>query len=1692
MHRSTAGSLGLSQRSTVKWNNSLHSAAAPAAESTLLYTNNQIEQFSQLNDKQRLLALHLAKFESRGAENRLADAESKELAESTKTEKLRALQLQAREKLKTQSEFRSQWNSAGTELHQANLAVSHEREDAEQRFKLQQRSQAKEAVGRKRTEAQLEMRGGIEQFERNLERIGVNSATPSAKSYNFNATTPNSFSAIDSNLNEYPPHSGNSADAAAAHIAALSLTLPSNAAANAAASAHLAKIHTATAAAAQAQRDRERRRRRVLLAQGAALQEAEEQRQHKKFLEKVNLQSEAEKTLAESIYRARCYGEIIEKNIEIAAEEERKARELAHQQALQRDKEVYESEKAKYQQNLQEELQKFQLIRAEQDRILHQNNSNYCRELVGNLVEISFKTATHRALSSNPQEKLVPAALWRDWMALFIAGKSLAPANNNGFNASAREELAVGIAAAQGMNLDLSSAFTPRSSALSNPSRKAHSSSGPLLSPAEEIKHFLDVLDINRKNSHAALNLIEGAEESAEFLDQQYFQDYLQGAAEWEISGLNLAENCPKENRLLGALVERVVAVASGKELAPDLPEVPRYPLHIIILGKPFAGKASTAQQLAQKFNLKVFSLEILINETLTALENAELAKKQRAHSANKASTGSFTSETPNSFGKRSSQQGLGLKIKKALAKNEPLSDELAVGLILERVKRLEEEPDRERSGWILLDFPHTAKQAQLLEKELSGFELPKPVKIGAPKITKSKKEKRNSAIARPLSPREPAQGPYPTFLSLVFMLEIDNESAARRCLGRRIDPVTNNLYHLDYNEPSMQEIIKERLIKLPGAEAAEQKLPQQFSQFHDNEQELRQWFSLFGEQLVVRIDAAQSAEEVREQSREAVRNFLDKKNQQEEAQNSAAAAAGAVENSNVSAEEALPADEIKKVELQTAAVPAIPPINTNLAAPAALAEEINYLQPKLENLYEFLGFYDVELAALLAEKFISLEHSYSATVKLIFRHLRKERINNLDYLASVRENYMRVLRAPDSKQNALEQFQLAINKIPVDLRGDIAVKEELIYRSQELVEQLYRALDQKKVQLEGELAAISEDNYLDQHIHLFILFYSKLIQLELDRYFQSIRIAQDYFAVLKGIVVFEMNEPKLFTLPIFTNSQEKTKDKRKSKNLSQNNAPSGPSAAATASTPTAFAGKSRKSKNSGKSVGSTAEMASPSPFAEVLELIPQVLITPEQALEQIINETVENQARNKAKTGPIKPKVKAESPRAGNVSIEEPNSGRGEAKMGPSAPSTVKSATNSAKIKKINVVIERKQRAAAEELFDSQLRHIVATENSILLARVAKIAHNGAAEISQFRANFFVQLLPKLEKWLALRIKGETAAIHALSGYLKQNIERELLPPINFQLRLEGESLFLDEDLMNQEPPALPRGSLFTQAKQNAENFSLQQLNHLAQQIKLNAQGDIVDSGLLLDLLERLASNSSRAELEEALPLQWNGASRQEIAQFLAQFDPNQSKFIDWREFILSLGLNEAVGLPSEELLLEAREKFLALDTDLDGYINFSEFSRVPLWFDRQRQARNNNSGDVNNSKNDIEGLHQLKYFLFNLFAAPSTQILAERKNQQQDNPFAAANHLSLHVQPHDTQIHDVVPYMALLMYFCHRDATHTGAAKLQALLQNSSLLRPVTSLQASFVSRVSSSGIHSSRFDRQPIAKLSRNQSN
>jgi len=146
--------------------------------------------------------------------------------------------------------------------------------------------------------------------------------------------------------------------------------------------------------------------------------------------------------------------------------------------------------------------------------------------------------------------------------------------------------------------------------------------------------------------------------------------------------------------------------------------------------------------------------------------------------------------------------------IKKCMEEGNLIPDDVIVRLVLDRLRS----PDCQKQGWLLDGFPRTQNQARALQK--AGID-------------------------------------PDTFL----FLSVPDDVAIRRVVGRRHDPMTGKVYHLDWNPPPSDEI-KQRLVI--RSDDTLQSMKQRLKQFRDNANAVKGCYK-----NIVEIDGLGTPEEV-------------------------------------------------------------------------------------------------------------------------------------------------------------------------------------------------------------------------------------------------------------------------------------------------------------------------------------------------------------------------------------------------------------------------------------------------------------------------------------------------------------------------------------------------------------------------------------------------------------------------------------------------------------------------------------------------------------------------------------------------------------------------------------------------------------------------------------------------------------
>ena len=78
--------------------------------------------------------------------------------------------------------------------------------------------------------------------------------------------------------------------------------------------------------------------------------------------------------------------------------------------------------------------------------------------------------------------------------------------------------------------------------------------------------------------------------------------------------------------------------------------------------------------------------------------------------------------------------------------------------------------------------------------------------------------------------------------------MDVPKEECLRRAVGRRIDPKTNRIFHLEDNPPPIEESpLMENLISLSDPLVCEETLVDKHADYDKNLETIENWFNLFG-----------------------------------------------------------------------------------------------------------------------------------------------------------------------------------------------------------------------------------------------------------------------------------------------------------------------------------------------------------------------------------------------------------------------------------------------------------------------------------------------------------------------------------------------------------------------------------------------------------------------------------------------------------------------------------------------------------------------------------------------------------------------------------------------------------------------------------------------------------------------------
>ncbi|TPX51313.1 adenylate kinase [Synchytrium endobioticum] len=1271
-----------------------------------------------------------------------------------------------------------------------------------------------------------------------------------------------------------------------------------------------------------ARRDRELRRRQEIIAQKQDMDKTQEQKIDEVVLARLMRQSKQERRIAEQLMQVRREKEVMREN--------RVFREMQYAQQRYRDNEMENGREAELARCAKEEYETLAAIQMQQHREIlsrrtlekRKKHTEFCSHLVWQFVELATKISEYRMLNDG---KDVPIKVVREWKTLFLNGHPLEP----------KYELKLEKDAANNLS-DVVQQMCP-----------------PL-----QASQVGNVLDTRRQQ-----DIVHGIE----LLDSTEFNDYLNASGDW--AGPGESELGVKKNELLAALVDNILAL-SQPPASTEMSKARNVRLRLCILGRRYSGQRTLSARLAAAYGLQVLIIEDIVKDAI------ETFKSKSGSSSRPVTPGiTLTDRLP-------SLAELGKKLEMSMLEGSKPDDTVVAGVIALAIKACEEQG----RGWVICNFPKSRNEAQLLERYLSGYDEPKPVKPGSLKRgEKGASSANNGAQSKPIvselrrsliapvtnSVNDPPPKPPCSALDAVFLLNIDNNVAIRRAAGRRVDPVTGTIYHLEFNlPPSEQYGILDRLVTLPDSANETAQIQNQLAIFEEEELGLIDWFNKFQNLHVV--DGNQLPAEVLQNVQSTLHAVVERIDR--EAKSSKPVA---VPSETPSLVPPAKENEVGAIQLQVQPTitppPAVsptapqledppaevprpktprrdsrsaasrppspgkegksaravsPPKESRVAPPPSQgANGLIETQPPLlptptllmppsvpPTLLRSAGvdgkrIPSKDLIETLSDQWTIIETTYTDEIKFILRSLRREREFILRHFYEQKVAFKRFLERPDRRQAVVDLFQKEFNEIEGDLRYDNDVKAELHQRVEELKEKLWDLSDMRREEADAERLAIIEDRWVEDHMLILTNCYIAAVQAEVERYVGTRQIVLDYYRDAYSALLLDYEKFQV-RIPI-----------------------------------------------------ATARHAPPAEMTLSAYDLHRTTSSHRRA------ETAFDPPKQGTIVTPSKPAIKASTPAATTTAVKDIK--RGPAPTARSTPAVptyaeteatmlvdlqkaadaatsipVPNADTLAGGKKDGHVGRRAETANAEDKISaeydpeipSECLKTLELEDQLYRWRVERLKQRAFNDIKELRAKS-VDAFAALTEWTNQRFQAELDGVRDISVYIREAIESESKLPV--ALVLEGPRFTIEKDVLTFEPEPEPRPGSPVE-RRSPDQFAIAQIAGLAIKFRAIAPSGTIPIKDFIGALEHTAL-TDRTSLPENLG---NPTLQEQIANSLDFFDTG---FVSWRRFLITA--TNILPVVGDESLVNLARRYRSCSSYRDGKIEQNDFMLIPLWFENRSE---------------------------------------------------------------------------------------------------------------------------------------------
>ncbi|KAM9391454.1 sperm flagellar protein 2 [Pholidichthys leucotaenia] len=1007
-------------------------------------------------------------------------------------------------------------------------------------------------------------------------------------------------------------------------------------------------------------------------------------------------------------------------------------------------------------------------------------------------------------------------------------------------------------------------------------------------------------------------SLDSGELKKQELLNNQDYDEYTNMMGEWawpEEAGE--AKSPPTNNHILGHVVQRLRNIVHPPTVEPS-PVLLPFAIKACVLGKFCSGKTTCLAKIAEAHGLCVLSLDVLIEEALNAYRSGEIMNiiEEEAEEDDKPSTSTSlksdieTQDASTYSNARFSTRAMhGEVAEKELRKGNAIANELLVDIVVEGISRLPAQ-----SGWILDGFPLDITQAHLLEKALGGC-----VNVGTEVVNS-----RTNLAADP-HPPEPPPPPAPV-LDLALLLDVPDDCVVKRAYAE-----------MDSDTKSTAAATPQPTDKT----LYQAQIAHRITAFKDTWPELEKWFGR-QQNILVRVNADVDEAELYNRVESVLQQDVSKPRE---------VYAGPAEDDFV--------DGVKPPGSSSTTLPPIleqppPPTDEALSPlkscssskeemaknpkehPRKSVSSVSNEDPEgvtkhpLESVCSCPDSFSChyvdeplppELPEHLCLYWDTVCDAYVNNVKTVMQQLRSQRSIITHHLYNIREDYKHYLGRPDLKQELISQWQKDFNSISDDMSEDEDTKAELHLRLDEVRERLWDIIDKRKEEDEQERETLMKSGWLEEHTTVIVNHHSVLMQVELNRFQETLSVLRVYYMSMYGHVA-PKPVTKLVYISLLKNPGMNDQDESGTQGTStfsqmddgEDKKKMQFTPLTSCATPSGRVSKSKGQDQTESFKILTISLLLQHPHEKLISECEEALI----AIGNLVS-AESHQGKKKEQENTEKEKEKKK-----------------ETKSPPSPPPPPTPPPDDKKPPEKSHEQEVKEKI--QKLYMAALKH----EEHAAKVRIELVRGHCLAMMHSLQSRA-EQVFSSMEKWLQARYLAEMKSIDQLTEVVRRHIEAgtKLLN----ELVLDSSDFYLNGDYLMVASPALPPRPPPLE-KTTHSTPTIAQLQSLHHQLYNFAPSGFMHSSEFYSLLKDILSVNMGRNI---MPEPWLEVKEKQLMEIVSLLT-NDYELIDWRRFLLSAALPWPS--PSLTQLLDVLQRLKAVDTNDTGYINEEQYLQTELWF--------------------------------------------------------------------------------------------------------------------------------------------------